>query len=435
MTKLRVGVAGLGVVGGGLLSILMQKSERFDRAGIEVEIAGISARNRHRDRGVPLEGIKWYDDPVELARSDIDIFIELVGGADGTARAAVEAALSAGKHVITANKALIAEHGLHLARLAEQKGVSLFYEAAVAAGIPAIHALRGGAAASSIHRIVGILNGTCNYMLTQMAETGATYEAALQEAQRLGYAEADPTFDVGGFDAAHKLCILAIIGFDAAVDFKTISISGIQKITAEDIAAARQLNYRIRLLGIATRSESGLELSVHPALVDEEDPIARAAGPDNVLVFEGDPIGRIQISGPGAGAGPTAAAVAADIVTIARGGGGPVFNAPADRLRDLKVIDPERQTGRFYLRITLKDVPGAIAAITDTLARNDISIDSLLQPSVEAALKKHQPADSATLVLTTHSTSASKMYSVAREISEKSFVSGVPSVIRIEDFQ
>ena len=435
MTKLRIGVAGLGVVGGGLLSILMQKSERFERAGIEIEIAGISARNRQRDRGVPLDHIDWYDDPVELAKSDIDVFVELVGGADGTARAAVEAALTAGKHVVTANKALIAEHGLHLARLAEKKGVSLFYEAAVAAGIPAIYSLRGGAAASGIDKITGILNGTCNFILTQMAETGASYDDALAEAQKLGYAEADPTFDVGGFDAMHKMCILATIGFDVGIDFRTISVSGIEKITAEDIDAAAKLNYRIRLLAIASRAETGLELRVHPALVDDMHSLALAAGPDNVLLFEGDPIGRIQVTGPGAGAGPTASAVAADIIAIARGAGGPVFNAPVDRLRDLPVVDPDKQVSRFYLRITLRDVPGAAAAITDTLAKHDISIDSLLQPSVERPGKHGGPqSDSATLVLTTHCTKTAEMLHVVREISEKSFVAGVPSVIRIEDF-
>ena len=430
MSVLRIGIAGLGVVGGGLLDILVNHGERLHRAGTRFEIAGVSARNRHRDRGVSLDGYEWFDDPVALAKSDgIDILVELIGGADGSALAAVEAALTSGKHVVTANKALIAEHGQKLADLAEENDVSLCYEAAVAGGIPAIRAVREGAAGATISRIAAILNGTCNYILTEMESTGASYQDALADAQRLGFAEADPAFDVGGFDAAHKLAILATIAFDTRVDFHALSVSGIEEVASEDVAAARELGYRIRLLALASADESGIELKVHPALVQASHVIARTVGPENVLLIDSEPLGRLTLAGPGAGAGPTASAVIADLVAIARKAGGPVFNSPVSQMRSLALKQPEQEISRFYLRVRLKDVPGAIAGITEKLASQDISIDSLLQPSVETA-----GLTEAMVVLTTHRTSLASITSAAGEIARQPFAVGDPSIIRIQDF-
>ncbi len=433
MVEFRVGIAGLGVVGGGLLQILITNADRMARTGNQFTVAGVSARSRTQDRGVALDDVAWFDDPVALAKSDdIDIFVELIGGSDGSARAAVEAALTHNKHVVTANKALIAEHGSQLAKLAEDNNVCLLYEAAVAGGVPVIRALQGGAGACDVSEVVGILNGTCNYILSEMAVTGDSYENALEDAKRLGYAEADPSFDVGGVDAAHKLAILAKIAFDADIAFSSVSITGIEDIQAEDVLAADHLGYKIKLIGVAKANMkeqgSGLELRVHPALIPEDHAIAQASGPGNVVMIESDPLGTLALSGPGAGAGATAAAVAADLLSIARGMRGPVFNTPAEQLRDVKISAPEKQQCRFYARLRLQDVPGAIASVTDTLAKHDVSIDSLVQPSAMGA--ENGEAD---VVLTTHETTLAAVLSATTEIAQKPFSKMVPSVIRIED--
>jgi homoserine dehydrogenase len=427
MSDVKIGIAGLGVVGGGLLDILLNRTEKLARLQSAVRVAAVSARNKSSDRGVTLDGIAWFDDPVAMANSDdIDIFVELIGGSDGVARASVEAALANGKHVVTANKALIAAHGRDLAAMAEKNGVSLSYEAAVAGGIPAIRGLREGCAASSVSAITAILNGTCNYILTEMEKTGAPYEEVLKDAQNLGYAEADPSFDVGGIDAAHKLAILAMIAFDADVNFDDLTVQGIERITAEDIQAAGKLGYKIRLLAIARAYENGLQLRVHPSLVLEDHPAALAEGPNNLLIIDSEPLGRISLTGPGAGAGATAAAVAADIIAITRGARGPAFNTPSSALRNIPVLPVEHQDGCFYMRVMLHDVPGAIAGITETLARYNISIDSLLQPSVERT-----GTDKATVVLTTHTTTLHDINAAASDIAQKPFASGTPSIMRI----
>ena len=328
----RVGVAGLGVVGGGLLKFLAARPD-FAPSGDQVQVTVVSARTR-KDRGVDLSSAVWFDDPVALAISpDIDLFIELIGGADGPAKAAVLAALDAGKPVVTANKALIATHGSELARLAESKGVPLLFEAAVMGGVPAVKTLREGLAGEDVQSVSGILNGTCNFILSEMERTERDFAEVLAEAQKLGYAEADPTTDVGGFDAAHKIAILAAFAFGGAPNLDIVEIEGVTGVDLIDIRLARDLGYRIKLIASAEREGEGAGIRVNPALVPLHHPLAQAGGALNALFIEGARIGRIYMQGPGAGAGPTAAAVAADIADVIAGARRPVFQRPAPLCR------------------------------------------------------------------------------------------------------
>ncbi|WP_306249563.1 homoserine dehydrogenase [Parvularcula sp. IMCC14364] len=432
MNELKVGVAGLGVVGSGVAELLLNHVDRLSRAGSRLTLAGVSARDKSRDRGISMDQVVWFENPVELASSDsIDVFVELIGGASGVAHEAVQTALRHGKHVVTANKAMLAEHGAALAALAEEKRCSLLYEAAVAGGIPVIRGVREGASACRIDRLAGLLNGTCNYILTRMTMAGTSYDEALKEAQALGFAEADPAFDVGGADAAQKLAILSTIAFDAGIRYGTFPVEGIEQVTAEDISGAGKLGFRIKLLAVAQSSEGGCELRVHPALVKEDHPVAKADGADNFVIVETDPLGRLTFSGPGAGKGPTAAAVVADLVALSRGVSGPVFNAFSNDLQKANLVSADRKPSRFYLRVGLKDVPGAIAGISETLAQKDISIDSLIQPSVSAA---GDGRPDAMVMLVTHETTLAEIRAAADEIRQKAFALGAPSIIRIEDF-
>ncbi len=434
MKSLRIGIAGLGVVGSGVLDILVNHLERIERAGANLCVTGISARDQAKDRGVTHGPIDWYADPIELAVCDkIDVFVELIGGPEGVARHAVTAALESGKHVVTANKALLAKHGLELATLAEGAELSLCYEAAVAAGVPVIRSLRSGASACRINKLTAMLNGTCNYILSQMTHAGVSYEDALREAQQLGFAEADPSLDVGGDDAAQKLVILAMIAFDSTVEYGSFPVLGIENLTSNDIAAAGKLGYRIKLVAVAERNDDGYELRVHPALVDKHHSLAKADGADNYLIINADPLGQVSLAGPGAGQGATAAAIVADLIALSRGTGGPVFNTAAENLVTAKMLPSKTRPARFFLRLTLKDVPGAIAGISETLAEHGISIDSLIQPSVMATGDNSTNHD-AMVVLATHVTTEAEMIQAANEIRQKPFALGEPSLIRIEDF-
>ena len=361
---LRLGVAGLGTVGAGLLRLLQTHGAGLAaKIGREIVVTGVSARTRGKERGVSIEGIPWFDDPVRLAAdSSIDVFVELIGGDDGPAKAAVEAALAAGKQVVTANKALLARHGTELARLAENKGVALNFEAAVAGGIPVIKTLRESLAANQIRRVYGILNGTCNYILTQMQEEHRSFGDVLKEAQAKGYAEADPTFDIGGFDTAHKLALLTSLAFGTRVAFDEIHVEGIEDITQADIEAADDLGYRIKLLGVALMTESGIEQRVHPAMVPQHSAIAEVSGVTNCVAIDGDFVGNLLLVGRGAGATATASAVMSDILDIARGGtpaplpgaGGQAHAlqarqaraAPGRLLRAPRRVRPARRHGR-----------------------------------------------------------------------------------------
>jgi homoserine dehydrogenase len=420
----RIGIAGLGTVGAGLLNFLAE-NPGFAPAGGLASVSGVSARSRSRPRPFDISNLPWFDDPVELAKAnETDLFVELIGGSDGPAKAAVEAALRAGKPVVTANKALIAEHGAELAALAEEMGVALKFEAAVMGGVPAVKVVREALVGDDIHSISGILNGTCNYILTEMEATGRAFADVLAEAQRLGYAEADPTMDVGGFDAAHKITILAALAFGCAPNFAAAEIEGIEGVELLDIRMARDLGYRIKLVASAERSVHGALVRVHPTLAPLDHPLARAGGALNALFIEGERTGRIFLQGPGAGAGPTAAAVAADIADVFAGGHRPIFQAPARSLSPFEKVDPSKMMGRAYLRFLVKDEPGVIAAVSETLAEAGVSIESFLQKPTEGA-------EGVPIVLTTHAVAESVLMAAVERIAELPAVLDRPRLLRI----
>ena len=374
---MRIGIAGLGTVGTGLLHLLEKHGDRLrDQLGRPIHVVAVSARNRSRDRGVSLQNMRWVDDPVKLAADpNIDLFVELIGGEDGVAKKAIEAALSAKKHVVTANKALLAMHGVELAKLAEKNGVALNFEAAVAGGILVIKTMREALVGNDVRRVYGILNGTCNYILTKMQTEKSSFADVLKEAQAKGYAEADPTFDIGGFDTAHKLTLLTALAFNTRVAFDQIHIEGIQSITAADIEAADYLGYRIKLLGVAVMTDGGIEQRVHPAMVPKEAAIAQVSGVTNAVAIDGDFSGNLLLIGPGAGAKATASAVASDIVDVAAGFILHPFGVPTSRLKTYKRSKLGQHEGAYYIRLTAFDRPGVMAAITKRMAERDVSLE------------------------------------------------------------
>ncbi len=428
MTRpLSVAVAGLGTVGAGVLKLLRDNAGIVAaRAGRPIAVTAVSARDRSKDRGVPITGLRWYEDPVALAADPaIDVIVELIGGSEGPAKALVEAAIAAGKPVVTANKALLAVHGAELAAAAEARGVALAFEAAVAGGIPVIKAIREGLAGNRISRIAGILNGTCNYILTQMRERGREFAEVLADAQKLGYAEADPSFDIDGIDAAHKLAILAALAFGRPVAFDAVYVEGISRISALDIGFATELGYRIKLLGIAAQTEAGIETRVHPCMVPHSAPIARVDGVFNAVVAEGDFVGRVMLEGRGAGAGPTASAVVADLIDIARRRETPVWGAAADALSAAPSVPMSAHVGPYYMRLMVVDRPGVIADVTAVLRDLGISLESMLQ-------RGRSPGEAVPVVLVTHETAESAMREAVTRIAALGSVMEEPVLIRIE---
>ena len=424
---LRIAVAGLGNVGAGTVKLLQLHAEDLaQRCGRPIEIRAISARDRSRDRGVDLAGYAWHDDPLALAHlPEIDVVVELIGGAEGVARQLLEAALAAGKHVVTANKALLAHHGTALARQAEAKGLSLGYEAAVAGGIPIIKTLREGLAANRIERVYGILNGTCNYILTVMRQSGREFADVLAAAQRLGYAEADPSFDVDGIDAAHKLAILAGVAFGCEINFAGVQVDGIRNVSAVDIAFAEELGYRIKLLGIARPTEFGIEQRVHACMVPLGTPIAHVEGVYNAVVTEGDFVGQNICEGRGAGAGPTASAVVSDLIDIARGRSQPTFSVPASELKRLPASPLARHRGAYYIRLMVVDKPGVIADVAAALRDEEVSMEAMIQ-------RARAPGEAVPVVLTTHETEEAAMRRALARITKLGSVVEPPHLIRIE---
>ncbi|OAN66241.1 homoserine dehydrogenase [Sphingomonas sp. TDK1] len=394
---LRVALAGLGTVGGGVIRLLDANAELISRrAGRPIEVVAVSARDRSKDRGIDLSRFDWVDDPVELARhANADVVVELVGGSDGPALALARAALGAKKSFVTANKAMIAHHGLELAEAAEGAKVALKFEAAVAGGVPVIKGLREGAAANAIGRVYGILNGTCNFILSKMEAEGRDFAEILAEAQALGYAEADPTFDIDGIDAAHKLSILASLAFGTQPAFGDLKASGIRHILAADIAEAATLGYRVRLLGIADAGPHGLFQRVHAHLVPLSHPLAHVTGSTNAVVAEGNFVGRLLFQGAGAGDGPTASAVVADLIDIARGEFGPPYAMPATALVAQTAADSGERRGRSYVRFTVADRVGVLAEIAAAMRDAGVSIESLIQRGVS-------PDGSALVAIVTH---------------------------------
>lgn len=438
MTRpLKVGIAGLGTVGASVIRILERRNETVtQRGGRPVEVVAVSARDRTKDRGVDLSRFTWFDNPVDLARSaDVDCVVELVGGADGAALEVVQTALSSGKHVVTANKALLAKHGLALAKIAEGKDVSIAFEASVAGGIPIIKTLREALPGNQISRLYGILNGTCNYILSRMETEALTFLECLKDAQRLGYAEADPTFDVEGFDTAHKLAILTSLAFGTEIDADAIYVEGISSITPLDLAMAKELGFRIKLLGVAERTETGIEQRVHPTMVPRSSSIAQVMGVTNAVTIDADAVRELTLIGPGAGGDATASAVVADIADVAAGVAQPLFGKPVSQLEKAPRAPMQRHEGGYYVRLTVHDRPGVAAGVATRMAEADISLESILQKRSEIAATQDPHGRSGApvpLVLITYAATEASIRSALEKISRDGLIAEPPQVIRIE---
>ncbi len=424
---LRVGIAGLGTVGAGVVKVLRSKRrELVARAGRDIEIVAASARDSAKDRGIDLSGIAWEKDALSLAaRSDVDVVVELVGGEEGVARQLVERALNAHKHVVTANKALLAHHGKALAASSERNGVALKFEAAICGGIPIVKALRESLISYDIGAVRGILNGTCNFILTQMESTGRAFADVLTEAQALGYAEADPTLDVGGGDTAHKLCLLASLAFGTEPDLDGIELTGIQGVRPADIAFAREFGFRIKLLGVARRTKDGIEQRVHPAMVRAGTPLAAVGSSFNAVVADAGEAGPFFFEGRGAGQSPTASAVVSDLVDVARGALGPAFGRPAAELVAPRRLGSDIRSSAYYLRFQVLDVPGVMAEISRHLANEKISIESMLQ-------RGRAPGEPVAIVMITHDASHSAVVRALKAIAASDKVSEAPCMIPME---
>jgi homoserine dehydrogenase len=423
---LRLGIAGLGTVGVGVVKIINAHAALLSaRTGREISISAVSARSKSKDRGVDLSGYAWEDDPVSLAvRDDVDIFVELMGGEDGPAKAAAEAALNAGKDVVTANKAMLAIHGNALAEQAEANNLVLRYEAAVAGGIPVIKTLTEGLAGNEITRVMGVMNGTCNYILTRMENAGLPYEEVFAEANDLGYLEADPTLDVGGIDAGHKLALLASIAFGTRVNFEAMTLQGIERISIEDIEHAREMGYRIKLLGVAQITGRGLEQRMQPCLVPISSPLGQLENATNMVVIEGDSVGQIVLRGAGAGMGPTASAVMSDVIDIARGLRLPTFGRPVETLTDAPTTGVAAPAA-YYIRMVLKDAPGVLAKIASALGDSGISIDRMRQIG-------HDVPEAPVLIVT-HKTTNQMLEHALESIEATGVTLDKPVALRIEN--
>jgi len=436
VTPLKVGLAGLGTVGASVVRLIeRQRAALTARCGRPIEIVAVSARHKGKDRGIDLGKFRWVNDPLTLARDGgIDVLVELIGGAGDPAKRAVEAALASGKSVVTANKALLAQHGVALAALAEKHGVALNFEAAVAGGIPIVKTLREGLVGNKLTRIYGILNGTCNYILTRMEQEGLSFEACLKDAQRLGYAEADPTFDIEGHDTAQKLAILASLAFGTKVAPGSIYVEGISSITPADLAAAAELGYRVKLLGVAVDTGSGIEQRVHPTMVPKDSAIAQVMGVTNAVTVDADAVAAITLVGPGAGGMATASAVVADIGDIARGVRTPPFGRAADRLATSKKAPMQRHEGGYYIRLLARDKPGTAATIARRLAQQGISLESIVQrhakgPGGNAPAGAPGPVP---VILITYATTEDAVRKALAAVKRDRVISGAPQVIRIE---
>jgi len=424
---LKIALAGLGTVGAGTLRLLQSNVDLVaGRGGRRIVVDAVSARDRRRNRGIDLSSARWFDDAATMAADpDVDVVVELIGGADGVALDVVRAALTRGKHVVTANKALMAHHGTELARLAEAKRAALAFEAAVAGGIPIVKTLREGLAANHIARVYGILNGTSNFILTTMRETRREFGEVLAEAQRLGYAEADPSFDIDGVDAAHKLAILTSVAFGTEVNFAGVHVEGIRHISALDIEYAAELGFRIKLLGLARPTEHGIEQRVHPCMVPMTTPIASVEGVFNAVMVEGDFCGRIMLEGRGAGAEPTASAVVADLLDIAAERRSPSFAVAAAELSARPASPMERHRGAYYIRLMVVDRPGVIADVAAALRDEQVSMEAMIQ-------RGRSPGEAVPVVLTTHETEEAAMRRALSHIGRLSTVLEPPRMIRIE---
>ena len=438
VAPLKVGLAGLGTVGSAVVRVVSQQRDLIEaRCGRGIEVVAATARTPDKKRDLGQTQMRWVSDPVTLAADDgIDVFVELIGGDGDPAKRAVETALAAGKPVVTANKALLARHGIALAALAEQHGVALNFEAAIGGAIPIVKMLRESLSGNSFARVYGILNGTCNYILTRMEQERLSFAECLKDAQRLGYAEADPTFDVDGFDTAQKLAIVASLAFGTRVNPDAVYVEGISSITPEDLDAAGALGYRVKLLGVAMRTELGIEQRVHPTMVPRETAIAQVMGVTNAVSLDADGIAPITLVGPGAGGAATAASVVADLSDIARGARAATFGCPVARLADCHRIPMQRHEGGYYIRLLALDRPGTFATIAKHLADEKISLESIMQRHPggrpHGGDDPQSPAMPAPVILITYATTEDAVRRALNAIKNQGVIAGQPQVIRIE---
>jgi len=438
VAPLKLGIAGLGTVGASVVRLVAeQRDALIVRCGRPIEVVAVSARSRAKKRGIDLRKLRWVADPVALATDrEIDVLVELIGGEGDPAKAAVAAALAAGKSVVTANKALLARHGVALAALAEKNHVALNFEAAVGGAIPIVKTLREGLAGNSLVRIYGILNGTCNYILTRMEQEKLAFADCLREAQRLGYAEADPTFDIEGHDTAQKLAILASLAFGIKVEQSAVYVEGISSIAPEDLAWADELGYRVKLLGVAVRTDKGIEQRVHPIMVPKDTAIAQVMGVTNAVTIDADAISPITLVGPGAGGMATASAVVSDIGDIARGVRAPPFGRPSARLVRSGKAPMQRHEGGYYIRLLAVDKPGTAATIAKRLAQQHISLESIVQR--HRGERPHggdvpgRSGEPVPVILITYATSEDAVRKALAAVGRDKVISGKPQVIRIE---
>ena len=437
VAPLKVGIAGLGTVGAEVVRLIESQSRALSaRCGRGVKVVAVSARSKAKKRGLDLRGIEWAKNPLALANDPrIDCFVELMGGAGEPALSAIEAALRNGKSVVTANKALIAKHGSRLAALAEKHGGALNYEAAVGAAIPVIKTLREGLAGTGINRVYGILNGTCNYILTRMEREELSFAECLKDAQRLGYAEANPSFDVDGHDTAQKLAILASLAFGTKVNQSAVYVEGISSIAPEDLRAAEELGYRVKLLGVAVKTDSGIEQRVHPTMVPRSSSIAQVMDVTNAVTIDGEGIPPITLVGPGAGGAATASAVLADIADVARGIRAAPFGRPVDKLKTTTKAPMKRHEGGYYIRLMARDLAGTAATIATRLAEQKISIESIVQRHPDGAVElvntrgKPSPVP---VILITYATTEDAVRRALHAVQQDRVITGRPQVIRIE---
>ena len=438
VAPLKVGLAGLGTVGSAVVRLIEQQRDLIEaRCGRRIEVVAATARAPDKKRDLGQTRLRWVGDPVALAADDeIDVFVELMGGDGDPAKLAVETALAAGKSVVTANKALLAKHGVALAALAEKHGVALNFEAAVGGAIPIVKTLREGMCGNSFARVYGILNGTCNYILTRMEQEKLSFAECLKDAQRLGYAEADPTFDVEGFDTAQKLAIVASLAFGTRVNPDAVYVEGISSITPEDLDAADALGYRVKLLGVVMRTEQGIEQRVHPTMVAKETAIAQVMGVTNAVSIDADGIAPITLVGPGAGGAATAASVVADLGDIARGARIAIFGRPVGQLIDSRRTPMQRHGGGYYIRLLALDRPGTFAAIAKHLADEMISLESIVQRHPggrpHGGDDPKSPATPAPVILITYATTEDAVRRALSAIKQQGVIAGQPQVIRIE---
>jgi homoserine dehydrogenase len=434
---LKVGLAGLGTVGTAVLDLLERGRDKLAaRCGRAIDVVAVSARSRGKKRGIDLKKFRWFADPAKLAADPaIDVVVEVIGGEGNPAKRVVETALAAGKPVVTANKALLARHGHRLASLAERHRVALNFEASVAGGIPIVKTLREGLNGSSFTRIYGILNGTCNYILSRMEEDRLAFDECLRDAQRLGYAEADPSFDVEGHDTAQKLAILSSLAFGTKVDPAAIYVEGISSITLADLDAAAELGYRVKLLGVAVKTEAGIEQRVHPTMVPRESAIAQVMGVTNAVTVDADGLAPITLVGPGAGGAATASAIVSDLADIARGVRTPPFGRPAARMTTTRKAPMQRHAGGYYIRLMARDRPGSAATIARRLAQRQISLESIVQRHEISGLATDQRGRSGEpvpVILITYATTEDAVRKALAAVRRDRVISGQPQVIRIE---